>query len=404
MRRGILRTKSWSSAVIDPGMLVPAPHVGEHPDNEMWVDEQIWGHRLWDSQSAWLLFLEFLNVAEACQREDRLLDEKGSLYPLLFKPFQRMHLRNILFNNEALFHISERYPDSASAWSAWFGSMAVTAKAVTPRDFTYLQGRFQSFQQFAALVAMLRSAAVENQTNRRWCSRFVFPFGRHALYEDLNVTPAGTVNREYINFGRTGELLYMMLCRSSRVAELRPHLVNILAGDNPWDRVLERLQPGTSEDRHTRGKSYLPYRAYHRFDVLAEDWLRTLAVRLPGFDAFPHLVTLGAFHVVLYQLHVASDWCKDRRPVHFICEAVAPKKTLVRELSSLNYQQNTQLPLLAVEALIDRIEDSEEWERALAGTSALESCKNILTTQVRWPRESQMTLRGSLIPLSSSRS
>src|SRR5437899_10912993 len=107
----------WRWRMVDPPVTLPPPHREDHRDNKMWVDEQIWGHRLWDSQSPWLLFLEFLNLAEACHRDGRLLDEGGVYYPLRFKPYKRMHLRNILFNNEEMFQIAERFPDSATAWS-----------------------------------------------------------------------------------------------------------------------------------------------------------------------------------------------------------------------------------------------------------------------------------------------
>ena len=30
--------------------------------SSMWVDEAIWGHRLYDEQLPWMVFLEFLNV------------------------------------------------------------------------------------------------------------------------------------------------------------------------------------------------------------------------------------------------------------------------------------------------------------------------------------------------------
>jgi hypothetical protein len=373
--------------MVDPTALVPAPPPNEHPENEMWVDEQIWGHRLWDSQSPWLLFLEFLSIAEACQRDHHLLDEQGAYYPLQFRPYQRMFLRNILFNNEALFRISDRYPDSTSAWSIWLAWMAENAKAVPSRDFSYIQGRFSSFQQFASLVAMLRSSAVENDTNRRWTSRFVFPFGPNALYEDLNITPTGSVTREYINFGRTGELLYMMLCRSACAAQLRPYLDVMLAGQDPWNTVVALFQPHGREESQLRSKSYLPYRTHPRFDRLAEDWLQILELRLPGFDALQHLVTLGAFHVILYQLHLAAEWCGETRPVHFVCEVVAPKKTLVRELSGLNFQDNTQLSQRAVESYIKRIEDSEEWRRAATQPGAFSACKNLLLQSVRWPSD-----------------
>ncbi len=373
--------------MVDPSLIIPPPNPVEHPDNAMWVDEQIWGHRLWDSQSPWLLFLEFLCVAEASHREGRLLDESGKYYPLHFKPYQRMHLRNILFNNDQLLHTAERFPDSSTAWSNWLAWMEKNAKGVTSRDFSYLKGRFQSFRQFVALVGMIRGSVVESASNKRWSSRFVFPFGPNALYEDLNVTPSGAVSREYINFGLTGELLYKMLCRSQQADRLRPLLATSLQGNNTWNLLLKLFQPDDSNDLRTRGNSFLPYRRHHSFDRLGEDWLRLLELSLPGFDAFPHLVTLGALHVLLYQLCVATEWCGVERSLHFVCEIVAPKKTHVRELSALNYQHNNLLPQQAIEALLQQVSASEEWVQGQAQPSAFAICKDLLQKRVRWPRE-----------------
>lgn len=56
----------------NPSSMLPLPPREDYRDNSMWVDEQIWGHRLWDSESPWLLFLEFLNVAEAGLRTGKL--------------------------------------------------------------------------------------------------------------------------------------------------------------------------------------------------------------------------------------------------------------------------------------------------------------------------------------------
>src|SRR3954470_9357681 len=109
--------------MVDLTAILPAPHPEDHRDNKMWVDEQIWGHRLWDSESPWLLFLEFLNVAQACHRARRLFDEQGAYNTLVYHPYKRMHLRNILFNNEALFRIAERHPDSKTAWAEWVAWM-----------------------------------------------------------------------------------------------------------------------------------------------------------------------------------------------------------------------------------------------------------------------------------------
>ncbi|MFO0590499.1 MAG: hypothetical protein U0441_23355 [Polyangiaceae bacterium] len=365
--------------------ILPPPHKNDRADAEMWVDEQIWGHRLWNSQSPWLLFLEFLNVAEACEREGRLFAAAADEEMLRYKPHQRLYLRNILFNNETIFRVADRSVDDGSAWRDWLKSMSDVAQAVPSRDFSYLRNNFRSFKEFASLVRILRGSVVESDANRRWTSRFVFPFGRYALYEDLNISPSGTAGRDYINFGRTGELLYMMLCRSSLSNELRGHVATVLAGRNPWNSLVKLFEPEYDEERKSRSQSYLPYRRHPTFDRLAEDWLRIFELRLPGFDAYPHLVTLGALHVVLYQLHVASGYQPGRMEPHFICEVVAPRKTLVRELSAVNFQSNDRLTEEAVDRFLRGIAESDEWKRAAAGNNAFSECKRLLEDRIYWP-------------------
>ena len=139
------------------------------------------------------------------------------------------------------------------------------------------------------------------RTNRRWSSRFVFPFGPSGLYEDLNISPSGSASREYINFGLTGELLYKMVCRSESAEQLRPYLAEMLSGQNAWDKLLLRLQPDGTNDLSTRGNSFLPYRKHPTFDRLGEDWLTICELQLPGFDS----ISLG--HLERVSCHALSD-------------------------------------------------------------------------------------------------
>src|SRR4051794_35573581 len=124
--------------------LVAPPHRGDHSVS-LWLDEQIWGHRLWDAQSPWLLCLEFLNIAEGCRRQGKLLQEGADFEPVSYKPYRRMFLRNILFNNDKISEINERFTDSAAAWAAWLAWMAEQARAVSSRDFSYLKTHFHCF-------------------------------------------------------------------------------------------------------------------------------------------------------------------------------------------------------------------------------------------------------------------
>jgi len=295
-----------------------------------------------------------------------------------------MYLRNILFNNEALSRFADRYPDSGTAWEAWIAWMDAEAHGLgldASSSFSYLRDRFHSFHDFAALVGMLRGSAVESESNKRWTSRFIFPFGPNGVYEDLN-TDGG---REYINFGRTGELLYLMLCRATQGIALREPLADLLAGDNRWNELLGLLQPGPDIDLSPRGNSYLPYRIHPMFDLLSEDWQSVFRLSLPGFDAVPYLVTLGALHMLLYQLTVASEWLGRNCGPAIVCEVVAPKKTPVRELSFVSYQDNNTLTAQALEAYIGAIERSDGWQRALREPGAYAACVAILRERVWWP-------------------
>ena len=369
---------------VKSSMIIPRPYHEDHNTISPWLDEQIWGHRILDSQSPWLLYLEFLNVAEACHREEKLLDEQNVYYPLTFRPYKRMNVRNILFNNEAIAQIDEQHSDSNMAWTVWLNWIGENAQVVQNRDFSYLKKRFHSFHDFAALVLMLRTSVVESDTNKRWTSRFIFPFGPNSLYEDLNITGG----REYINFGRTGELLYLMLARSSRKAELIPHITGLVNSKNRWDSLLGLLQPAQDNDLSVRGKSYLPYREHKRFDELGLDWLKVFELQLPSFDAFLHLVILGSLHVFLYHLTIAAEWLGQAKDPYIICEVVAPRKTLVRELSFANYMENSSLSAKAIEAYITAIENSEEWQNATANYGAFTRCKQILEQLVWWPKNS----------------
>ena len=366
--------------------VLPSPPVHDHPRNDMWVDEQIWGHRLWDSTTPWLIFLEFLGVAEACDREGRLLDDGGHPYPLRFKPARRLYLRNILFNGESLARIASRGGNDVAAWDEWIASMNERAQGVPVRDFSYLRRRFPSFRDFASLMGMLRSSTIESASNKRWSSRFVFPFGRHALYEDLNLS-TGNASREYINFGLPGELVYQMLCRSSSAEALRPHLAAAFDGD-PCDRLLALVEPDIEEDRQTRGNAFLPYRTHQCFDELGRDWLAVLRLGLPRFDAYPHLATLGALHLLRYQLVVAAQIAGRETP-SFVCEIVAPRKTLVRELSVTSYQRNNSLPERAVESFVAGIADGPDWLAATGGEAPFTDCRRVLVERVRWPSQDE---------------
>ena len=211
----------------------------------------------------------------------------------------------------------------------------------------------------------------------------MFPYGRDCLYEDLD-NNASTNDRRF--FGRTGEMLYLMLCRTQRKDDLLAALKARLSKTDPtWDSIIKCLQPVDDEQvSGERANSFLPYEHHQCFDDLAEDWLAILRLNIPSFDVFPHLVNLAGLHLVKYQLGVSRQLLGLETPLHLICEVVAPKKTLVREISCDLYQENNLLPAQAVETFISRIESSAAWQQALSENGAFEKCRKILRDEVRW--------------------
>lgn len=371
-----------------------APLPGDRGAELMWLEEQYWGHRLWDQQTPWLVFLEFMCVAESALRAGQLLSSEKSLYPSVYSARGRIYLRNILFHNEQLLlRTAHTVSDSATAWRQWLGYMEENARGLDAgeRDFSYLRSRFDSFQEFAMLVRALRSCVVESDTNKRWSSRFLFPFGPAAIYEDLDIK--AVIRRDYINFGRTGELLYLMLSRSRHREELAQLLPGrLLDGQNKWNKLVSRLQPDAQEQLEKRGKdAFLPYDQCPVFDLIAEDWIALLRLRLPGFDVIPYLVTSGAFGIFLYQLHTSAHLLGHDVLPSIICEVVAPKKSLVRELSVQSLDDNVAMSVDAIETLIAKAEAQPQWLQAGPPMEMLNRRREVLQMLYGWSDEGTVT-------------
>lgn len=366
------------SAQLQP---VPPPDTFDQ-SSSMWVDEAIWGHRLYDEQMPWMVFLEFLNVFYHEVGKSRAFEEPNGLNMLKYKAAHRLYLRNILFNNPHLAEIRLNYPSDSNRWDEWLKRMK-SATGITHPQFNYLKDHFHTFDEFCEVVSLIRSTSLEVNSNKRWTSKFVFPYGKDCLYEDLDNT-ATTNDRRF--FGRTGEMLYLMLCRAQRKQELLAALTKRLGKtDSTWDSIIKCLQPTDDEQvSGDRANAFVPYEQHPSFDELAEDWLAILRLSIPGFDVFPHLVNLVGLHLVKYQLIVSRQVLGLTSPPSLVCEVVAPKKTLVREISCDLYQENNLLPAQAVEAFITNIEMGVEWQQALSENGAFEKCKKILRQKARW--------------------
>ncbi|NYF33828.1 hypothetical protein [Sphingopyxis sp. JAI108] len=349
-----------------------------------WIDEAIWGHRLHDEQSPWLTFLEFLTVLLSEHREGRALRE-DRLNSLSYKPQLQLRLRNLVFNNPHIMTVRTEARSDEQAWTLWLEKMAETAGGLDRPDFAYLRDRFESFEDFAAVLSFLQGSAIEGSSNKRWSSKFVFPFGPHALYEDANVKPSGSVSNDRRFFARTGELLYMMLARSAHAEALQALLVTrFLENPAPYDSMAQALQGERQLAKAERAGAYLPCASHPIFDRLGADWLAILNLPIPAHDAIPHLVTVTGLNLILYQLERARELL-GRPPITLVCEIVSPKKSVVRDLSADSYQANNMLPQQAIERFVRRVTETDAWAEALASEDPTHVATDILQREFGWP-------------------
>ncbi|KQW70835.1 hypothetical protein ASE17_18405 [Phenylobacterium sp. Root77] len=365
-------------------VLARPTHFEERSGPEIWVDEAIWGHRLHDEQSPWLTFLEFLNVLLAEKVAGRALREV-ELNSLSYRPQTQLRLRNLVFNNPHIMTVlAEDRPDEL-AWSSWLEKMAQSAGGLENPDFAYLRERFETFRDFSAVIKFLQGSAIEGDSNKRWSSKFVFPFGPSGLYEDVNVKANGGVTTDRRFFARTGEILYLMLCRSQRVDQLRELLVGqFLENPAPYDGMVQALQGEAQHAKAERGGAFLPVSSHPSFDRLADDWLAILSLPIPAYDAIPHLVAVTGLNLILYQLERASE-VLGRARATMVCEIVSPKKSVVRDLSADSYQTNNALPQQAMERFIRATTETAEWHAAVGSDDAGIEVTELLKRKFDWP-------------------
>jgi hypothetical protein len=354
------------------------------PDVAFVVDEHIWGHRLYDEQLPHLAVLEFLNVLQSHSASPLQKPADGKIR---YRPQRQIRLRNLLFNNPYVEVVRARPISDDAKWTAWIELFERDVAGTANLDFGYLRHSFAKFDDFARSVELLRSSAFEGQSNKRWSSKFVFPFGPDALYEDLRFEANGNASNDRRFFARTGELLYQMLSRAEHGEVLGSELVRRLFDRaRPMNQLVRALQGDVQAASEPRDVGYLPSDDHPRFDRLCDDWLAILRRDMPTYDGLDHLITIAGLNLLLYFLERAKHVTGDAEPVEIVCEIVVSRhRTKVRALSGASFQENDARSLRAVNALIQGVRSTEDWGAALKSDDPKGECAKILSRRFQWP-------------------
>ena len=128
-----------------------------------------------------------------------------------------------------------------------------------PPSFRYLIDRFEGgFRRFSRHIRLLQQLTLDAERAPRWTSRFIFPIGPAAIYTDLG----RNLRRDRTNFTRTGELVYLMLCRSGCADRLRQHFLRLFDDGGQKNTLLLHLLPDDNTDLSVGGGSEVPFLPY----------------------------------------------------------------------------------------------------------------------------------------------
>lgn len=349
------------------------------------VDEHIWGHRLYDEQLPHLMVLEFLGVLASNRASPLRPPLEGNV---MYRPQRQNRLRSLLFNNPYIETIRSKEVSDEDKWREWTDRFTEDCAKLENGDMGYLRNVFNTFEDFAKAVELLRSSSFEARSNKRWSSKFVFPFGPDALYEDLRINADGGATNDRRFFARTGELLYLMLSRAKNGAKLGDQLVERLFDSKaPMNRLVRALQGETQIAGSDRSVGYLPHASHPRFDRLCDDWLSILSRDMPVYDALEHLIASAGLNLLLYFLECGKAQSGDVEPVELICEIVSRERTKVRALSGESYQFNQSLSLRAIRASIESIRLTNEWSQAIASEDPNAQSAALMRSWFQWPPE-----------------
>ena len=328
------------------------------------VEQMIWGHRLINDQTSWLLLLEALAIMSA-RASDKNVEtifaaNDGIHEEFVYQVPTRRHLRQVLFQDHALDAIARGGDDLSedAKWEKWLNGR-------NPKEIVHLRERFDTFSSFHDAVDLLRAAVVEPERNRRTTSRHLVPGGVDMLMADYGLKPGDKINNDRKFFARGGELVFLMLNRSKHASQLEQLIrKRLLTTGSRWNKVARLLQPPSAHDpdpvQYKIG--YLPLRSHPTYDRLAEDWIALLSLEhLPDDQLAEPLMRLTGLHIVRYLIERSAEVLGRRAEQPIPLDMATDSAAGLRRVSRERFQRHREMSRLAISKVIDQFAESQEW-------------------------------------------
>jgi len=353
--------------------LPPPPNVLDRSD--MRVQELIHGHRFLQDQEPFMIVLETLAVCaetplgsvqprpDAHETFHYSLPHRRKMRFLLF---QDRHLEKVVENSSIPDH--EKWQEWKTRVNAQFGEGQREPDAGTVHDaFAYLDDRFsRDINALHQAVRLLQSRELDVMNNRRWTSRFLAVTGPDMICTDMRER-RGNWETDRRFFGRGGELVYLMLNRSSRTVELMKLIKRrLLSETDPMNRIAQALSDPADTEASNTQIGYLPHLALPAYDRLAENWVNVLMCdRLPEGHLFEPLFRITALNIVVYLAERAQDEVGASQPLPIVADLTDGGNQQLREEAKGHLNRHRDAANRAVRAFVERVlEGCDRWKMA----------------------------------------
>lgn len=307
--------------------------------------------------------LELLQILASQNDTTPLQAKENDNGQVLFARTRRKLLKRVLFDNPFLGRISRSgaYKNQQDRWEEWRNvfnrSDSKQDDHITVEQCTKLASHFSGFAEFEKAINIMRSWELDHDNSRQWSTKFLFPFGLNAIYNETTVA-----NSFKTNFlAGQGELLFSMLQRAKQNTEsyqdvgaklidqfiIQNDAVNTLAGyindaekeskdivnfhklkevNTTGSDEIDELHRKTFETQGIAKSLYftafVPYKHLKLYDNLCEDIANLLECNLSKQDLFIALSRIATLHLMTYLLEQERQIC--------ICQAESAKS---KELS-----------------------------------------------------------------------
>ena len=400
---------------------------------QMRVQEYMYGHRILNEQVPYMIVLEALTVYASKKRGSTIVSS-GYHEKFIYEVPYREKLRFLLFQDRNLEQIiSDTKIPPSNKFKRWKESVNKQYQPSTENNkaFDYLEEIFDSLHNLHQAVKLLKSLELDIINSRRWTSRFLSMSGPDMILPDFNIKGNNwSYDRRF--FARGGELIYLMLNRSSHAKQVKKLIEDtFLNKDDQINKIARKLsgqqedkkndltsdnksEPSDSQENNKINISqatigYLPYHYHESYDLIASDWCKILESQLPKQLKFEPLFRITGINLLGYLIARTKAIRGAEEPTYIIADLTDGENRKIREAAKTNFNQHRFEAQNAVKCYIETIlSENDRWKSALESNNIGEAKKAIkdcfYTKELEEKAESVEKLKDDFVNLANKRS